>query len=103
MHKDWLFIFRLVLSIIFFTLIKEKRYFFVNSERTFAIDYKQQTFLKDNKPFRYISGELHYFRIHSSLWADRIQRVRSAGLNAIQVYVPWNFHERLPKMSVNFF
>ncbi|MCP9262411.1 Beta-galactosidase [Dirofilaria immitis] len=36
---------------------------------------------------------IHYFRIHHHYWNDRLQRIRSAGLNAIQMYIPWNFHE----------
>ena len=31
--------------------------------RTFEIDYKNNVFLKDGQPFRYISGEIHYFRV----------------------------------------
>jgi beta-galactosidase len=32
------------------------------SQRTFQVDYKNNVFLKDGQPFRYISGEIHYFR-----------------------------------------
>uniref|UniRef100_A0A914ECS4 Glycoside hydrolase 35 catalytic domain-containing protein n=1 Tax=Acrobeloides nanus TaxID=290746 RepID=A0A914ECS4_9BILA len=32
-------------------------------------------------------------RVHPELWNDRLQRIRALGLNAIQVYVPWNLHE----------
>lgn len=64
-------------------------------ERSFRIDYEQKCFLKDGEPYRYISGEIHYARVHPSLWADRLYRIRALGLNAIQVYVPWNFHETL--------
>ncbi|VDN07008.1 unnamed protein product [Thelazia callipaeda] len=63
------------------------------SNRTFAIDYKNNMFLLDGSPFRYIAGSIHYFRIHPDYWDDRMQRVRAAGLNAIQTYIPWNFHE----------
>uniref|UniRef100_A0A914KK23 Glycoside hydrolase 35 catalytic domain-containing protein n=1 Tax=Meloidogyne incognita TaxID=6306 RepID=A0A914KK23_MELIC len=58
------------------------------TSRTFTIDKEANVFLMDGKSFRYISGEIHYFRI-------------SAGLNAVQVYVPWNFHEEEPA-SFNF-
>jgi beta-galactosidase len=60
------------------------------------VDYAGHRFLKDGRPYRYLSGEIHYFRIHSSLWQDRLMRVRAAGLNAVQVYVPWNYHEVEP-------
>ncbi|PIK62438.1 putative beta-galactosidase [Apostichopus japonicus] len=29
-------------------------------------------------------------------WEDRLQKMYMAGLNAIQVYIPWNFHELSP-------
>ena len=47
----------------------------------------------DGKPFRYVSGSLHYFRIPREYWEDRLRKVRAAGLNAIQVYVEWSSHE----------
>lgn len=68
------------------------------AERSFRVDYNKNVFLKDGQPYRYISGEIHYFRIHPTLWEDRLQRVRHAGLNAVQVYIPWNFHENIPGM-----
>ncbi|ETN82984.1 glycosyl hydrolase family 35 [Necator americanus] len=63
------------------------------AERTFSIDYDNNQFLRDGKPFRYISGSIHYFRIHPDQWEARIQSIRAAGLNAIEMYIPWNFHE----------
>ena len=27
------------------------------------------------------------------LWADRIERVAQAGYHALDVYIPWNYHE----------
>ncbi len=63
------------------------------SQRSFKIDPGRKTFLKDGEPFRYISGSLHYFRIPHQYWGDRMKKVRSAGFNAIQVYVEWNSHE----------
>ncbi|KAE9550919.1 hypothetical protein FO519_005881 [Halicephalobus sp. NKZ332] len=67
--------------------------FTIVSERSFVVDYENHVFLKDGKPFRYISGEIHYNRIHPDQWNDRLSRLRAAGLNAVQIYVPWNFHE----------
>ncbi|TKS67301.1 Beta-galactosidase [Collichthys lucidus] len=57
------------------------------------IDYKNNCFLKDGKPFQYISGSIHYSRIPRYYWKDRLMKMYMTGLNAIQVYVPWNFHE----------
>uniref|UniRef100_A0A3B1IU17 Galactosidase, beta 1-like n=1 Tax=Astyanax mexicanus TaxID=7994 RepID=A0A3B1IU17_ASTMX len=50
-------------------------------------------FLKDGKPFQYISGSIHYSRVPRSYWKDRLTKMYMSGLNAIQVYIPWNFHE----------
>uniref|UniRef100_F7BZN6 Beta-galactosidase n=1 Tax=Monodelphis domestica TaxID=13616 RepID=F7BZN6_MONDO len=68
----------------------------LHTNRTFQIDYERDQFLKDGKPFRYISGSIHYSRIPRFYWKDRLLKMKMAGLNAIQTYVPWNFHEPLP-------
>ncbi|XP_041931406.1 beta-galactosidase-1-like protein isoform X3 [Alosa sapidissima] len=64
-----------------------------SESRTFSIDYKNNCFIKDGKPFQYVSGSIHYSRIPRYYWKDRLLKMYMAGLNAIQVYVPWNFHE----------
>ena len=51
---------------------------------SFSIDYDHDTFLKDGKPFRYISGGMHYFRIPYQLWEDRLHKAKMMGLNTIQ-------------------
>lgn len=53
-------------------------------------------FLLDGKPFRILSGALHYFRVHPEAWADRIEKARLMGLNTIETYVPWNAHSPQP-------
>ncbi|XP_060637731.2 beta-galactosidase [Anolis sagrei] len=63
------------------------------SQKTFGIDYGRNCFLKDGQPFRYISGSIHYSRIPRYYWKDRLLKMKMAGLDAIQTYVPWNFHE----------
>uniref|UniRef100_A0A8C6U5W3 Beta-galactosidase n=1 Tax=Neogobius melanostomus TaxID=47308 RepID=A0A8C6U5W3_9GOBI len=61
--------------------------------RTFSVDYKNDCFQKDGEPFRYISGSIHYSRIPRVYWKDRLLKMYMAGLNAIQTYIPWNYHE----------
>ncbi|XP_042282555.1 beta-galactosidase-1-like protein isoform X2 [Thunnus maccoyii] len=65
----------------------------VSGKRSFSIDYKNNCFLKDGEPFQYISGSIHYSRIPRYYWKDRLLKMYMTGLNAVQVYVPWNFHE----------
>uniref|UniRef100_A0A8V0YZJ3 Beta-galactosidase n=1 Tax=Gallus gallus TaxID=9031 RepID=A0A8V0YZJ3_CHICK len=67
-------------------------------QRTFGIDYDCNCFVKDGHPFRYISGSIHYSRVPRYYWKDRLLKMKMAGLNAIQTYVPWNYHE--PQMGV---
>lgn len=43
------------------------------------------------------AGSLHYFRLPArELWRDRIAKMKDAGLNAVDVYYPWNFHSERP-------
>lgn len=53
-------------------------------------------FMLNNRSFIVKAGCVHYFRIAPSHWANRLARMRALGLNAIEMYVPWNFHESAP-------
>lgn len=39
---------------------------------------------------------MHYSRVPSFYWKDRLLKFVAGGLNAVQTYVPWNFHESTP-------
>ena len=84
------------LTLICFVGHLEGKILSVDKPRTFEIDYENNQFRKDGEPFRYISGSIHYFRVPSALWRDRLAKVRALGLNAIQFYVQWNLHEPQP-------
>lgn len=64
----------------------------IHEKRSFRVDLNEHVLLKDGKPFQYISGSLHYSRIPPSYWADRLEKAKAAGLDAVQIYIPWNFH-----------
>ncbi|KAI1298008.1 Beta-galactosidase [Halotydeus destructor] len=64
--------------------------------RSFGIDYDNNQFLKDGQPFRYVAGEMHYFRIPRELWRDRLTKMRLGGINAVQTYIEWSTHEPEP-------
>ncbi|NXM52827.1 BGAL galactosidase, partial [Illadopsis cleaveri] len=66
------------------------------SARSFQLDYKHNCFRKDGAPFRYISGSIHYARVPRPAWRDRLLKMYMSGLNTVQVYIPWNYHEMLP-------
>ncbi|XP_055378548.1 beta-galactosidase [Condylostylus longicornis] len=64
----------------------------IKAPRTFGIDYPNNTFIKDGKPFRFISGEFHYFRAHPETWQRKLRTLRAAGLNAVSTYIEWSLH-----------
>lgn len=44
------------------------------------------------------SAAFHYYRTPKELWRDRLSKIKHAGFNTIETYVPWNWHEReMPK------
>ncbi|MCX4782564.1 glycoside hydrolase family 35 protein [Streptomyces sp. NBC_01264] len=49
-------------------------------------------FRLDDRPFRIVSGALHYFRVYPEQWTDRLHKARVLGLNTVETYVPWNLH-----------
>ncbi|XP_045560893.1 beta-galactosidase-1-like protein [Salmo salar] len=81
-----------VFSLIYFACLAVNRTV-VSGARSFSVDYKNDCFQKDGKPFQYVSGSIHYSRIPHYYWKDRLLKMYMAGLNAVQIYVPWNFHE----------
>ncbi|XP_078210624.1 beta-galactosidase isoform X3 [Callithrix jacchus] len=82
--------------LLFHMVMKQLRLLQNASQRMFEIDYSQDRFFKDGQPFRYISGSIHYSRVPRFYWKDRLLKMKMAGLNTIQTYVPWNFHEPYP-------
>jgi len=40
------------------------------------------------------SAAFHYFRCPQDLWRDRFRKIKAAGFNTVESYVPWNWHER---------
>src|SRR5581483_2350526 len=54
------------------------------------------SFVLDGQPFQVLAGEMHYPRIPRELWRDRMQKLKSLGLNTLTTYVFWNAHEPRP-------
>lgn len=59
------------------------------------LTYPDGVLLREGKPHRILAGTLHYFRVHPDQWLDRLERLAAMGLNTVDTYVAWNFHERL--------
>ncbi|MGN9842674.1 glycoside hydrolase family 35 protein [Nonomuraea sp. H19] len=60
---------------------------------TSALTWHGRRLYRHGVPHRLLSGALHYFRVHPDLWRDRIRRLADLGLNTVDTYVPWNFHQ----------
>lgn len=50
-------------------------------------------FTLNNKNITLYSGAFHYFRVPPPYWRSGLQKMRAAGLNTVETYVPWNLHE----------
>ncbi len=56
----------------------------------------KEDFLLNGKPFRIMAGEIHYQRIPREYWADRLLKIKAAGLNTVATYIFWNALEPEP-------
>jgi hypothetical protein len=58
------------------------------------VEFDRHSLRVDGRRVIVRAGSLHYFRLPArALWRDRIAQMRDAGLNAIDVYYPWSYHE----------
>ncbi|XP_053682883.1 beta-galactosidase-like [Sabethes cyaneus] len=64
-----------------------------NETCSFTVDYENDRFLLDGKPFRFVSGSFHYFRALPGSWRHILRSMRAAGLNAVMTYIEWSTHE----------
>ena len=53
----------------------------------------KEDFLLDGKPFKILSGAIHYFRIPPDEWYHSLYNLKALGFNTVETYVPWNMHE----------
>jgi hypothetical protein len=68
-----------------------------------VIHYDGYCLTIDGKDTFIRSAEFHYFRTPRELWRDRFQKIKEAGFNAVDTYVPWNWHEREMPAGLNDF
>jgi hypothetical protein len=58
------------------------------------VRYDGHCFQIEGQDFFLSSAAFHYYRTPRELWRDRFQKIKDAGFNAVETYVPWNWHER---------
>lgn len=57
------------------------------------VSYDDRSYFLDGRRVWLASGSIHYFRLPHQLWRDRLLKAKRSGLNCIETYVAWNFHE----------
>lgn len=67
-----------------------------------ALSWRSNRFFRNGEPAQVLSGSLHYFRVHPAQWRDRLQRLADMGLNTVDTYVAWNFHQPTPEAEPDF-
>ncbi|XP_054162204.1 beta-galactosidase-1-like protein 3 [Oppia nitens] len=70
--------------------------YYTNGSITSGLISGSNGFTLNGKDITLLSGEMHYFRVHQNNWRPILERMKSAGLNTIQFYSPWNLHEEIP-------
>ncbi len=58
------------------------------------VSYDHRAVTIDGRRVLLLSGAIHYPRSTPDMWRLLMERSKEAGLNAIETYVFWNFHER---------
>lgn len=75
--------------------------------RTFShpdrIRYDGECLTIDGRDVFIYSGAFHFFRCSKELWHDRFQKIKDAGFNTVETYVPWNWCERQMPTGLNDF
>ncbi|RED23444.1 beta-xylosidase [Flavobacterium cutihirudinis] len=71
---------------------------FTNPDR---VRYDGKGMIIEGKEFFTYSAAFHYFRCPQELWRDRFKKIKEAGFNTVETYVPWNWHEREMPASID--
>ncbi|MEV7416548.1 beta-galactosidase [Streptomyces sp. NPDC089919] len=66
----------------------------VSSSR--ALTVEGDVLLRGGRPHQVVSAAVHYFRVRPELWRDRLLRLRAMGVNTVETYIAWNFHQSAP-------
>lgn len=63
---------------------------------TQTVELGTSGFVLDGREEALLCASLFYFRLPREVWEARLAQVRATGYRAIDVYLPWNFHETAP-------
>ncbi|NJE10278.1 exo-beta-D-glucosaminidase [Thermococcus sp. MAR1] len=60
------------------------------------VGHDGKVYYLDGEPFIVYGGTLQFFRVPKRYWRDRLEKMRRHGLNTVDTYVAWNWHEPEP-------
>lgn len=63
------------------------------------IRYDQRCIQIEGDDVFVFSGAFHYFRVPQALWPHRFEKLKKAGFNCVETYIPWNWHEQKMPLS----
>lgn len=66
--------------------------YYIEGGITSGLGVNQPNFTLNDRHIQIFSGAMHYFRVPPPYWRDRLRRMRAAGINTVETYVPWNLH-----------
>lgn len=61
----------------------------------YKVGYTERAFTINDTPTLLLGGAVHPPRLARGDWEPLLQRARGDGLNHVQIYVFWNFHEQV--------
>ena len=62
--------------------------------KPYNVTYDSRAILINEQRTMLLSGSIHYVRSTPAMWEDIMTKAKQEGLNCIQTYAFWNFHER---------
>jgi hypothetical protein len=62
--------------------------------KPYTVSFDRRSIRLGGKPAMLLSGSIHYPRSTPDMWPKLMAEARAAGLNTIESYVFWNYHQR---------
>ena len=60
-----------------------------------SIQFDKNSWIIDGNRVFIKSAAVHYFRLPRAEWDELLDKVKRAGCNCIETYIPWNWHEEV--------
>ena len=62
--------------------------------KPYTVTYDRRSLRLNDQPVAFLSGSIHYPRSTPAMWPQLVQQAAADGLNMIEIYVFWNYHQR---------